>query len=167
MIFIALGANLPAPDGTPPLATLQSAAAALNHLPHFHVAAVSRWYRTTPVPASNQPDYINAVAALRVDPGFDLDPAVLLHELLALEAAYGRARGATNAARTLDLDIIAINDVIRDAPDPILPHPRAHLRRFVMAPLVDIAPSWVHPTLHQSAAALLSGLPPQGVTVLA
>ena len=166
MIFIGLGANLPGPDGRSPLHTLRHALVLLGKLPHLHVAAVSRWYRTTPVPVSDQPDYINAVAALAVDQGTDLDPAMLLARLMAVEAACGRVRGEANAARTLDLDIVAIGDLIRDAPDPILPHPRAHLRRFVLAPLSDVAPDWVHPRLHESAVALLSRLPTDGVSVL-
>ncbi|MFL5253509.1 MAG: 2-amino-4-hydroxy-6-hydroxymethyldihydropteridine diphosphokinase [Rhodopila sp.] len=166
MIFIALGANLPALDGRSPLETLQTAVRCLDQLPHLNVAAVSRWYQTTPVPASAQPDYINAVAALAVDPAVSVDPATLLAQLMAIEAALGRTRSEPNAARRIDLDIIAIDDVIRAAPDPILPHPRAHLRRFVLGPLADIAPDWIHPLLGESAATLLSGLRPDGVAVL-
>ena len=85
---------------------------------------------------------------------------------MAIEAASGRRRSEANAARTLDLDIIAIGEMVRAAPDPILPHPRAHLRRFVLAPLADVAPGWVHPLLHETAAALLARLPADGVSVL-
>jgi 2-amino-4-hydroxy-6-hydroxymethyldihydropteridine diphosphokinase len=85
---------------------------------------------------------------------------------MRIEAECGRERSMPNAARTLDLDIIGIGDVVRDAPDPILPHPRAHLRAFVLAPLADVAPDWVHPVLGQTAAALLAALPPQEIRVL-
>jgi 2-amino-4-hydroxy-6-hydroxymethyldihydropteridine diphosphokinase len=166
MIFIALGANLPGPDGRAPLDTLRYAITYLNRLPHMHVIAQSRWYVTTPVPASDQPDYLNAVAVLRADAGADIDPAALLARLMAIEAACGRQRNEANAARTLDLDIIAIGDTIRAAPDPILPHLRAHLRRFVLAPLADVAPGWVHPVLGETITALLARLPGDGVTVL-
>ena len=71
-----------------------------------------------------------------------------------------------NAARTLDLDIIAIGGMVRTAPDPILPHPRAHLRAFVLLPLMDVAPTWVHPLFGKTAEELLADLPPQGVNVL-
>ena len=63
-----------------------------------------------------------------------------------------------NAARPLDLDLIAMDGLVRAAPDPVLPHPRAHLRDFVLRPLCDVAPDWVHPALGLSAAALLARL---------
>jgi 2-amino-4-hydroxy-6-hydroxymethyldihydropteridine diphosphokinase len=89
--------------------------------------------------------------------------------LQAIEADAGRTRGERNAARTLDLDIIAMGEggrTVRGAPDPILPHPRAHLRAFVLVPLLDVAPSWVHPVLGRGPEELLRDLPPQGVRVV-
>ncbi len=119
------------------------------------------------MPPSGQPPYVNAVASLVVDPGVMLDPAALLARLMAVEKACGRERSVPNAARTLDLDIIAIGDLVRAEPDPILPHPRAHERAFVLAPLADVAPDWVHPVLGRTAAALLADLPPQDIQPLA
>ena len=95
-----------------------------------------------------------------------LDPVRLLESLVAVETTCGRMRTVPNAARTLDLDIIAIGDLVRSEPDPILPHPRAHLRAFVLAPLVDVAPDWLHPVLGRTAAALLADLPPQDIQPL-
>lgn len=149
-ILIALGANLPGPDGASPMETCQLAAAALDALPGLRLVALSGWHRTPPDPPSDQPWYVNAAARLEGE----ADPAWLLGALHAIEAAAGRVRGAPNAARTLDLDLIAMGDLIRAAPDPILPHPRAHLRRFVLAPLAEVAPGWVHPGLGRTAAAL-------------
>jgi len=166
IIIVALGANLPAADGASPLATCRAAAAALDAWPGLRLVGLSRWFRTAPVPRSDQPDYINGVARLRGS----IDPAALLAALQAIEARFGRARGLPDAARTLDLDIIAMGPagaLCRKAPDPVLPHPRAHLRGFVLAPLLDVAPDWVHPVLHRPAAALLAALPPQPVTLLA
>jgi 2-amino-4-hydroxy-6-hydroxymethyldihydropteridine diphosphokinase len=138
----------------------------LDSLPGLKLVGLSRWFETEPIPPSGQPPYVNAVAALRIDPGANPDPAALLAHLMAIEAVCGRERGAPNAARTLDLDIIGIGGMVREAPDPILPHPRAHLRAFVLAPLVDVAPDWVHPVLRQTAAALLAALPPQAIRAL-
>ena len=142
----------------------------LDALPHLRLSALSRWYSTDPLPPSSQPAYVNAIAVLRVAPGATApDPAVLLAWLQAIEADAGRLRSGPNAARTLDLDIIAMGDggqMVRAVLDPVLPHPRAHLRAFVLAPLLDVAPNWVHPVLRQRASDLLAALPPQGVAVL-
>jgi 2-amino-4-hydroxy-6-hydroxymethyldihydropteridine diphosphokinase len=173
MILVAIGANISYTESSPPLTTCRAAAAALDalagpRLPGLRLVGLSRWFRTAPilrarpVGASGQPDYINGVARLRSD----VDPAALLAALQAIEAAFGRVRGAPDAARTLDLDIIAMGEagaLCRAAPDPVLPHPRAHLRGFVLVPLLDVAAEWVHPVLHRPAAALLAALPPQAV----
>jgi 2-amino-4-hydroxy-6-hydroxymethyldihydropteridine diphosphokinase len=166
IVLIGIGANLPAPDGTPALETCKQAVAMLDRIPGVRVTALSRWFETAPVPPSGQPPYVNAVASLRVDPGTLLDPASLLGRLMQIETACGRQRSTPNAARTLDLDIIGIGDLVRDAPDPIVPHPRAHLRAFVLAPLAEVAPEWVHPVLRQTAASLLSALQAQEIRAL-
>ncbi len=166
MALIGVGANMPGADGRSPLETCRQAVARLDSLPGLRVAAVSRWFLTAPVPPSGQPDYVNAVAALRVETGGAIDPAELLARLLRIEAAFGRQRSVPNAPRTLDLDIIAIGGLVRGAPDPILPHPRAHQRAFVLAPLADVAPDWVHPVLGRTAAELLAGLPAQQIRTL-
>ena len=161
MILIALGANIPSRDGTLPRAACRGATWALAALPGVTLEAVSGWFETEPMPASGQPVYINGVARLRGE----ADPAELLARLHLLEAAAGRGRAEQNAARPLDLDIIAMGaegGLIRDAPDPILPHPRTHLRAFVLAPLADVAPGWMHPRLGKTAEAMLAALPSQG-----
>ncbi len=163
MILVALGANLPGPGGASPLATCTAAVAALRRIPGPHLVAVSRWYETDPVPPSGQPPYVNAV--VRLDG--PAEPAALLAALHAIEAAAGRVRGAPNAARTLDCDLIDLDGLVRDAPDPVLPHPRAHLRAFVLRPLLDVAPDWVHPRLGRRGDALLAGLPRGGIRLLA
>lgn len=162
MILVAIGANLAGPGGQPPLATCRDAAVALDRLPGLRLRGLSRWYVTAPVPASEQPDYVNGVAHLQGT----ADPAGLLAALQAIEAAAGRRRGARNAARSLDLDIIAIDGMIGDHPDPVLPHPRAHERAFVLLPLCDVAPAWVHPRLGRPLGQLIAALPAQEVRLL-
>jgi 2-amino-4-hydroxy-6-hydroxymethyldihydropteridine diphosphokinase len=138
----------------------------LDSISGMRLVGLSRYFESAPVPPSGQPPYVNAVASLLAEPGATIDPAALLGRLMDIEAACGRERSTPNAARTLDLDIIGIGGLIRDAPDPIVPHPRAHLRAFVLAPLADIAPNWVHPVLGRTASALLADLPPQEIRPL-
>jgi 2-amino-4-hydroxy-6-hydroxymethyldihydropteridine diphosphokinase len=158
-ILIAIGANLPDRYGNLPIATCRTAAEALRSLGGLQMVALSRWYASAPVPAADQPDYVNGVARL----AGEAEPAELLARLHAIEARAGRLRGAANAARILDLDIIGMDDAVRDAPDPVLPHPRAHLRAFVLLPLAEVAPGWVHPRLGLTVEALIAALPPQRI----
>ncbi len=169
MILVAVGANLPAGSGDTPLATCRRAVEALRAIPGLRVEAVSAWYETDPMPPSGQPPYVNGVVRL----GGHIEPAALLAALHAIEDGHGRTRAERNAARTLDLDVVAMDDpgatvadaggLVRTAPDPVVPHPRAHLRGFVLEPLRDVAPGWQHPVLHRSVDQLVAELPPQGV----
>ena len=153
MILVAIGANLPGPGGETPLRTCQAAVLALAALPGLRVEAVSDWYETAPVPPSGQPDYVNGVVRLS---GTAASPEAFLAALQAIEARFGRVRGEPNAARTLDLDLIDMDGIVRVAPDPILPHPRAHLREFVLRPLLDVAPDWVCPGIGRTGRDLLA-----------
>ncbi|WP_431285245.1 2-amino-4-hydroxy-6-hydroxymethyldihydropteridine diphosphokinase [Humitalea sp. 24SJ18S-53] len=155
MILVALGANLPGPDGATPEATLAAAVGALGRLPGLRLVGVSQFWRTPSEPPGS-PDYVNAVARL----AGDAVPEALLAALQAIEAAAGRVRHHINAPRTLDLDIIGMGGLVRDLPDPVIPHPRAHLRRFVLVPLAEVAPDWVHPQTGLTAAAMTEALPP-------
>jgi 2-amino-4-hydroxy-6-hydroxymethyldihydropteridine diphosphokinase len=170
MILVGIGANLPTEGGTTPLDTVRWAAAQLSRLPGLWQAGLSRWYRTAPVPPSAQPSYVNGVSRLQAASGRpEPDPVSLLAWLHELEAQAGRVRSLPNAARTLDLDIIAMGEkgeLMRAAPDPILPHPRTHQRAFVLVPLLDVAPEWVHPVLGRGARDLLAEVDTRGVQAL-
>jgi 2-amino-4-hydroxy-6-hydroxymethyldihydropteridine diphosphokinase len=156
MILIAIGCNLPGRFAT----TRDAANAAGNALEHLlGPARRSRWYLTAPVPPSDQPDYINGVLAFPRE----AEPAALLAALHAIERDWGRVRSVPDAARPLDLDILAIGDLVRAAPDPVLPHPRLHVRRFVLEPLRDVAPGFVHPVLGLGVDAMLAALPTGGI----
>ncbi len=160
IILVGIGANLPASDGGVAAETCRRAADAVGALPRLTVRAVSPWYESDPIPPSDQPPFVNGVLLLAGAP----DPAALLADLLAIEARFGRRRPAPpNAARPLDLDIIDIGGLVRTAPDPVLPHPRAHERAFVLRPIADLLPAWTHPTLGRTALDMLAMLPPQGL----
>jgi 2-amino-4-hydroxy-6-hydroxymethyldihydropteridine diphosphokinase len=93
----------------------------------------------------------------------EIAPVALLTALQEIETRFGRQRGFADAPRTLDLDIIDLNGAVRAIPPVILPHPRAHLRAFVLRPILDVAPGWRHPTLRQGVASLLADLAPQAI----
>ncbi|HTH96179.1 MAG TPA: 2-amino-4-hydroxy-6-hydroxymethyldihydropteridine diphosphokinase [Stellaceae bacterium] len=161
MILIALGANLPSAIHGTPRQTLEAALVALA-ASGVCVLARSRWYETAPVPVSDQPWYVNGVASVATE----LSPIALLALLHDVECRFGRVRGAVNEARLVDLDIVDYEGRVEVGP-PILPHPRAHERGFVLLPLADVAPRWHHPATGLGVAELLAALPPgQDIRVL-
>jgi 2-amino-4-hydroxy-6-hydroxymethyldihydropteridine diphosphokinase len=145
---VALGSNQPGEfDSSRDL--LDAAVAALPGA-GFNVVRTSRWWRSRAWPEPTHPDYLNGVVLVETG----LDPRTSMEALKSLEARFGRVRSLPNAPRTLDLDLIALGRTVMDRQDLVLPHPRAHLRRFVMAPLAEIAPEWRHPVLGSSAREL-------------
>jgi len=150
--YLALGSNL-----GDRLRYLDQAVARLRAAPRITVGRVSPYYETAPVggPAGSGA-YLNAVA----EADTTLAPDELLQTLLDIERSFGRVRGEPNAPRTLDLDLLLYDDLVRTGPDPIIPHPRLHERRFVLQPLADLAPDLVHPTIKKTIRELLDGLPP-------
>lgn len=157
---------MPAPDGASPLETCRRALLALDAWAGLRLRGLSRWYRTDPVPASQGPSFVNAIADFRVEAGETIVPEVLLARLMEVERAAGRVRTVPNAPRPLDLDIIAMDGLVRAAPDPILPHPRAHQRAFVLVPLAEVMPGWVHPASGRTVEELIAALPEQGLEPL-
>ena len=133
--YIGLGANLASYAG-PPADTL---AAALFRLADVgRVIARSSLYKTDPVGFAHQPQFVNAVAAIETE----LEPRDLIRKLLEIEREFGRDRslGIPNGPRTLDLDILLVDDFKIDEPGLVLPHPRLAERAFVLVPLSEIAP---------------------------
>ena len=154
--YIALGANL-----GDPAATVNAAFAALAELPQSTLTARSALFRTTPVGILEQPEFVNAAARITTQ----LAPEALLDQLLAIEQRFGRIRAERNGPRTLDLDILLYDDLVIDTPRLILPHPRLHLRAFVLYPLADLAPDLALPG-RGSLAAWLPAVANQGIVRL-
>lgn len=153
MIFVGLGTNLPLADQRSGAQVLDDALAAMADA-GLAVVQISPYYRSAPVPISDQDWYVNAVAEIVTK----LEPARVLEILHGIEADFGRVRTVRNAARTLDLDLLAYGQEVRpeDGPAPHVPHPRMHLRAFVLKPLQDLAPRWCHPVTGASLSELLS-----------
>lgn len=183
-ILIALGGNLHSDAGSPD----QTLRAAITRLQEegAEIRKVSRFYATPCFPAGAGPDYVNAAAEI----GVTAPPSEALALLHRVEAAFGRARDRRWGQRTLDLDLLAAGDSVlpdaatqarwRDLPldtqmqeapgDLILPHPRIQDRAFVLVPLADVAPNWVHPLLGLSVIQMRDALDPgdvAGVVALA
>ena len=185
LAFVGLGANLFSSTGSPP-ETLRAALRALAGQ-GCDVVRVSRFWRSPAYPPGSGPDYVNAAAAVTTS----LAPEETVAALHQTEAALGRVRdGGRWKSRGIDLDLLGMGDLVlpdagtqdrwralpaadqvRLAPETlILPHPRIQDRGFVLVPLAEIAPAWVHPRTGRSVAQMLAALDPQalqGITPLA
>lgn len=171
MILIGLGSNLSDGNSASPRSML---AAALAEMPSWgiDIVALSHFYESEPVPKSDQPWFVNAVAVVETG----LSPEDLLKNLHDIETKLGRTRRIRWEARVIDLDIIAYDDRIYPSPDNgpdngpgdwhnvagdshithqvqdmVIPHPRMHERLFVLTPLMDICPEWIHPVYGKTA----------------
>jgi 2-amino-4-hydroxy-6-hydroxymethyldihydropteridine diphosphokinase len=121
----------------------------------FRITAESALYETEPVGGPPQGPFLNQVVGGETA----LAPDALLRVCLAVEQALGRMRREANGPRTLDIDMLFYGDAVRQGPGLVLPHPRLAERRFVLVPLVEIAPLLRHPVLGLTASELLARCP--------
>ena len=152
-IYVALGANLASAIGAP-RRTLEEALARIRRA-GVDVLGVSPWYETRPLDDRDQPRYVNGVAELATE----RDPETLLGLLHDVEEGLGRQRRLRWESRTVDLDLIDYRGLERTDRPPLLPHPGAAERLFVLLPLNDVAPQWRHPVTGQSIDCLIRALP--------
>jgi 2-amino-4-hydroxy-6-hydroxymethyldihydropteridine diphosphokinase len=144
--FVSLGSNLGDRE-----AHLRRGLDALRATRGIGRLAVSRIYETDPIGPPPQGPYLNAVAEIETE----LPPRVLLERLFEIETGEGRIRGAVrDQARTLDLDLLLFGDRCIEEEGLIVPHPRMHERGFVLEPLCELAPQWVHPRSGRTIAEL-------------
>lgn len=146
-IFIGLGSNLGDRKDF-----LQRAIEQLAY--QFQIERISSVYETEPVGYAHQDWFLNLAAHLRTD----RSPRKCAEYLSAIELALKRGPTVPNGPRTIDLDLLFYGDEIIDEPDLVVPHPRLHIRRFVLEPLNELAPDRVHPVLRRTIGELLAGV---------
>lgn len=155
-VFVALGSNLNSPERQ-----VRRGVQALDEVPHSQVVRASSLYCSAPVGlAGEHPDFVNAVCEMHST----LTPHELLAELHALERRLGRMRGGVVGSRIIDLDLLLYDDVVIADERLTLPHPRMHVRAFVLRPLHEIAPDTVIPR-HGAVATLLPQVAEQKISL--
>ena len=150
-IFLSLGSNVGDREGN-----LRSA------IEHLRVLRASPIYETEPVDYTDQPWFLNLVVEIETD----LAPLELLAATSRIEQELGRVRTVAKGPRTIDIDILLYGDEVIDQPGLQIPHPRMAERRFVLAPLADLAPDLRHPIMHQTIREMLAAAPPETIRLL-
>ena len=153
MIYIGIGSNLNGKNNETPLQNCKKAVVELKK--EVNICKISSWYKSEPIPVSNQPWFINGVVEISTNKS-SLD---LLEFILNIEEFFGRLREKKNEARILDLDIIDYKKKILYKKNKlIIPHPRMHERSFVLQPLSELNPKWMHPIKKKGIKELIRNL---------
>jgi len=154
-LYIGIGANLTPAGYKTPREGCEAALASLQ-VEGICLKQISNWYETAPVPVSDQPWYLNAVALATTS----VDPSMALAALHRIESSFGRVRQERNEARVLDMDLLDFDGECKQNSSLTLPHPRMHERAFVLLPLRELCPEWTHPISGISIDNLVERLPP-------
>ena len=155
-IIIGIGGNINSKDGSHPVEVCNNAIKSLKDY-SIQVEKQSKWYITEPIPKSDQPNFFNCVAIASTKQN-EYEVLKSLHEI---EAKFGRKRNKINEPRSIDLDLIDYSSKVLQNKKITIPHPRAHLRRFVIGPLAEIDPNWFHPLLKVNILEILRKLDKQ------
>ena len=153
-MFIGLGANLTPVGYKDPRHGCIAALSALAE-EGVYVEKISNWYESAPVPISDQPWYLNAVAVAKTE----LNASQTLVAMHQIEMRFGRVRGLRNEARVLDMDLLDFAGMVINRDELTLPHPRLHKRAFVLLPLRELSPNWNHPVTCEEIGDLILALP--------
>ena len=159
-LIIAVGGNITNKKGVHPTKICDDAINLLQDH-KIHVGKQSKWYISEPIPVSSQPKYFNKVIMAKSL----LNELEILNTLHLIEKKFGRVRKKVNESRMIDLDLIDCFGLILDNKNIVLPHPRAHLRRFVMEPLSEVNPNWIHPIHQINVREILKDLNTQNIQV--
>ena len=148
--IIAFGSNIKSPEGFSPIKNCNNA---INELSKFNINIVqkSSWYLSEPIPKSTQPKFYNLVVSCCTNHGVDK----ILKIIQIVEHKFGRIRIFKNMPRCIDIDIISFNKNVKKSLLLTVPHPRMHLRKFVLIPLLEIDSNWLHPLLKKNINFLL------------
>ena len=160
-IIIGVGGNIKSDDGSHPI---HIAMKAINSLENYSIQVIeqSSWYESEPIPKSNQPNFFNCIVFANTILN-ELDVLKVLHKI---EHTLGRKRKTVNEPRVIDLDLIDYSNKILSNKEIIIPHPRAHTRRFVMEPLAELDPNWVHPILKTNVYKILKKINNQKIKII-
>ncbi len=144
-IVISVGSNVYSPKGFSPIKNCNNA---INELSKFNIKIVqkSSWYLSEPIPKSTQPNYYNSVVLCYANHGIDK----FLKIIQIVEQKFGRIRIFKNMPRCIDIDIISFNKNVKNSLLLTVPHPRMHLRKFVLLPLLELDSKWSHPLLKKN-----------------